>query len=605
MVRLSDSETDPKDVTPMAVDDEVRETGGTPPAEEPPEKRDSLLQFPSEGTTDEEIDVPVPERTDSGSRTRFSQSSRPSTQVPVAIIDDRASREAIRKLGEYSDTLAKLQEVCASIEARLGGAEESVLALRADRTLHELSARIETRLTEAEQAVQGIERVVANESVARQAASRSEGLITDRAVREVSARIETRLTEVEQAVQRVERAAASESVARQTSIEALLRQISKRLEQAEEFVRHSEGLITDRAVREVSARIETRLTEVEQAVQRVERAAASESVARQTSIEALLRQISKRLEQAEEFVRHSEGLITDRAVREVSARIETRLTEVERAVQRVERAAASESVARQTSIEALLRQISKRLEQAEEFVRHSEGLIVERVVREVSACIDARATGADEVVRRIEQVVADTRVSEPSPWLVPLVPPVSQRVTKRLAAAGALVAVAIFVLVTRVPIAGQPEPVSRAVDREVLLRDALVEAPAPLAVVLRPMSMPTVALTPAPARLPARSTPPAAPRPQTSTRRATVPAEADDVAPRSFVGDLTITSTPVGATVSINGRAAGVTPLVLRERPAGSVAVQINNDGFERWSASVQVRAGEMTNVSATLRRAQ
>jgi HEPN domain-containing protein len=355
----------------------------------------------------------------------------------------------------------------------------------------------------------------------------------------------------------------------------------------------------------VSARIETRLTEVEQAVQRVERAAASESVARQTSIEALLRQISKRLEQAEEFVRHSEGLITDRAVREVSARIETRLTEVERAVQRVERAAASESVARQTSIEALLRQISKRLEQAEEFVRHSEGLIVERVVREVSACIDARATGADEVVRRIEQVVADTRVSEPSPWLVPLVPPVSQRVTKRLAAAGALVAVAIFVLVTRVPIAGQPEPVSRAVDREVLLRDALVEAPAPLAVVLRPMSMPTVALTPAPARLPARSTPPAAPRPQTSTRRATVPAEADDVAPRSFVGDLTITSTPVGATVSINGRAAGVTPLVLRERPAGSVAVQINNDGFERWSASVQVRAGEMTNVSATLRRAQ
>ena len=471
MVRLSDSETDPKDVTPMAVDDDVRETGGTPPAEEPPEKGDSLLQFSSEGTTDEEIDVPVPERTDSGSRSRFSQSSRPSTQVPVAIIDDRAWREAIRKLGEYSDTLAKLQEVYASIEARLGGTEESVLALRADRTLHELSARIETRLTEAEQAVQGIERVVANESVARQAASRSEGLITDRAVREVSARIETRLTEVEQAVQRVERAAASESVARQTSIEALLRQISKRFERAEEFV------------------------------------------------------------------------------------------------------------------------------------RHSEGLIVERVVREVSACIDARATGADEVVRRIEQVVADTRVSEPSPWLVP---PVSQSVTKRLAAAGVLVAVAIFVLVTRVPIAGEPEPLSRAVDREVLLRDALVEAPATLAVVLRrPMSMPTVALTPAPARLPAQSTPPAAPRPQTSTRRATVPAEADDVAPRSFVGDLSITSTPAGARVSINGRAAGVTPLVLRERPAGSVAVQIANDGFERWSASVQVRAGELTNVSATLRRAQ
>jgi hypothetical protein len=162
-------------------------------------------------------------------------------------------------------------------------------------------------------------------------------------------------------------------------------------------------------------------------------------------------------------------------------------------------------------------------------------------------------------------------------------------------------------LVTRVPIAGEPEPLSRAVDREVLVRDALVEAPAPLAVVPRPMSMPTVAPTPAPARPPAQSTPPAAPRPaaQTPARRATVPAEADDVAPRSFVGDLSITSTPAGARVSINGRAVGVTPLVLNERPAGSVAIQIVSDGFERWSASVQVRAGEMTNVSATLRPAQ
>jgi hypothetical protein len=71
------------------------------------------------------------------------------------------------------------------------------------------------------------------------------------------------------------------------------------------------------------------------------------------------------------------------------------------------------------------------------------------------------------------------------------------------------------------------------------------------------------------------------------------------------VGDLSITSTPAGATVSINGRAVGVTPLVLNGRPAGSVAVQIARDGFERWSASIQVRSGQMTNVAATLRPAR
>jgi len=79
----------------------------------------------------------------------------------------------------------------------------------------------------------------------------------------------------------------------------------------------------------------------------------------------------------------------------------------------------------------------------------------------------------------------------------------------------------------------------------------------------------------------------------------------DEVAPRPFVGDLSIASTPTGARVFVNGQAVGVTPLVLSEQRAGSVAVQIAGEGFERWSASVQVRADQTTNVAATLRRAR
>jgi PEGA domain-containing protein len=444
MVMASDPKSNPNKATPVAVDD-VRATEVTPPGEEPPEKRDSLMMFPSERTTTGAADVPAFE-IDFADHPRRAQPPRPVTHVPVSIVDDRATRDAIRKLGEYSDTLKSLQELCASIDDRLRRAEE----VTADRTLHELSARVEARLSEVEQAVQRIERTVASESLEGQAA-----------------------------------------------------------------------------------------------------------------------------------------------------------------------------------IQVLRSHISERLEQTEEIVRRSEGVIADHAVREVSACIDARVTGSEEVVRRIEQVVSSQsrqelsalqalradidrrRVFEHSP--LPM-PPRSQRVMKGLAAAGVLVAIAILVFVMKVPIAGEPQPELRAGGREVIVRDAVVDAPAqpvpvppPAPTTPTPAAATTPTPTPTPTRPPAQSRQAAAPRraAQTPTRRATVPAAAENVAPRSFVGDLTITSTPAGATVSINGRAAGVTPLVLRERPAGSVAVQIANDGFERWSASVQVRAGEMTNVSATLRRAQ
>ena len=71
--------------------------------------------------------------------------------------------------------------------------------------------------------------------------------------------------------------------------------------------------------------------------------------------------------------------------------------------------------------------------------------------------------------------------------------------------------------------------------------------------------------------------------------------------PRS-VGTLSITSVPSGASVSINGKVSGVTPMKLPRQRAGSLAVQIAHDGFERWSAAVRVPADRLTEVTARLR---
>jgi hypothetical protein len=48
-----------------------------------------------------------------------------------------------------------------------------------------------------------------------------------------------------------------------------------------------------------------------------------------------------------------------------------------------------------------------------------------------------------------------------------------------------------------------------------------------------------------------------------------------------------------------------VTPLRLRRQRAGSLAVQVAHDGFERWSAAVLVPADQLTQVTATLRAAR
>ncbi len=75
-----------------------------------------------------------------------------------------------------------------------------------------------------------------------------------------------------------------------------------------------------------------------------------------------------------------------------------------------------------------------------------------------------------------------------------------------------------------------------------------------------------------------------------ATRRAT-----------EFVGTLLIRSTPNKADVHIDRERVGETPLVLRRLRAGSHAIWIDHEGYQRWTAGVNVRAEELTRVTVTL----
>jgi len=73
--------------------------------------------------------------------------------------------------------------------------------------------------------------------------------------------------------------------------------------------------------------------------------------------------------------------------------------------------------------------------------------------------------------------------------------------------------------------------------------------------------------------------------------------------PTPDIGWVSITSTPSAASVELDGRAIGVTPVAGYELGAGtSHTVRISMEGYEPWSRSITVRAGEQAPVDATLK---
>jgi hypothetical protein len=99
---------------------------------------------------------------------------------------------------------------------------------------------------------------------------------------------------------------------------------------------------------------------------------------------------------------------------------------------------------------------------------------------------------------------------------------------------------------------------------------------------------------------PVSSAPPAAPRPANPAPRPGSVAPSSG-AGESFTGSIYVDSRPRGATVLVDGRSVGQTPLSVPGVPIGSHVVRIEMEGKQPWSAATRVVAGAIARVTGSL----
>jgi hypothetical protein len=90
-------------------------------------------------------------------------------------------------------------------------------------------------------------------------------------------------------------------------------------------------------------------------------------------------------------------------------------------------------------------------------------------------------------------------------------------------------------------------------------------------------------------------------RPAAQEERSAAPPPPPRTASGEFVGAVLVESRPSGASVFIDGKLAGTTPLSIAEVPAGSHVVRMDLRGHRRWSSAVRVVAGQRVRVAASL----
>jgi hypothetical protein len=71
--------------------------------------------------------------------------------------------------------------------------------------------------------------------------------------------------------------------------------------------------------------------------------------------------------------------------------------------------------------------------------------------------------------------------------------------------------------------------------------------------------------------------------------------------PRRVTGSLMVDSRPAGASVFVDDRLVGTTPLLIDPLDVGEHRVRIERDGYRRWTSSVRIVAGERQRVAASL----
>jgi hypothetical protein len=123
-------------------------------------------------------------------------------------------------------------------------------------------------------------------------------------------------------------------------------------------------------------------------------------------------------------------------------------------------------------------------------------------------------------------------------------------------------------------------------------------------VTLEPTSVPTTEIIKPPTTLHVVTEPTTEPVTQATKKPVTTePTTVPTTEPSGpKVGWMTILSTPSGAEVSIDGNAAGVTPINGRELGAGTHTIRITMAGYEPYSTEKTLSAGEQAAVDATLK---
>ena len=74
-------------------------------------------------------------------------------------------------------------------------------------------------------------------------------------------------------------------------------------------------------------------------------------------------------------------------------------------------------------------------------------------------------------------------------------------------------------------------------------------------------------------------------------------------APRPIYGSLNVESTPIGATIYIDGKEIGKTPRYIDEVLIGQRALQLVKEGYEEYSETVTITKGERKQVKAVLNK--
>ena len=196
------------------------------------------------------------------------------------------------------------------------------------------------------------------------------------------------------------------------------------------------------------------------------------------------------------------------------------------------------------------------------------------------------------------------------PALPPVLPPPLPSLSPRLVGTSARTPVALVAAIAILGLTGL-----------VLLRPANSAPPSkpnpvavlspPLVPVVEAAAVPSMPTESAPSmKAPVAVATPAAPRAREVTPRVAVAkveprqesrAKSSAKAP-AFTGTLIVDSVPQGAAVTMNQKALGITPLRLPAHPAGSYAIWVEHEGFERWTSGVRVTAETTTRVRPILK---